>query len=135
MSEANVALVRRMLEAHNQGPEVFLAEFERFFHTDCEWIPVIVGGLEQTRYRGKEGFTRWYAERDDALDEASVEIISCESVRDDVVLVLARSVARGRTSGARVDEEVGIVLRLREGLIARDEAFASHAEARRAARA
>jgi ketosteroid isomerase-like protein len=131
----NVDAARRVMAAHNMGPEAFLAEFDEFFHPDCEWVPVIVGGLEGRSYRGREGFRRWYAERDEALHDAAVEITSCVAVSDDVVVVLGRSLARGRASGAELDEQVGIVFRFREGRIHHDQAFASHTEADEAARA
>jgi ketosteroid isomerase-like protein len=124
-----------MIAAHNRGAEAFLAEFEEFFHPDCEWIPVVVGSLEGGSYRGLEGFRRWYAERDDALEDATVDVTSCAAVGDEVVVVLGRSKARGRASGAELDEEVGIVLEFRDGRIERDQAFASHAETIAAAEA
>jgi ketosteroid isomerase-like protein len=132
-SEANVEIARRMFAAHNRGPEAFLAEFGNHFHPDCEFVPVVVGSLEGTSYRGLDGFRRWYAARDDALEDATVEVESCTAVSEDVVLVLGRSRARGRASGAELDEEVGIVLRFRDGRIAHDQPFASHADAREAA--
>ena len=122
-----------MMAAHNAGPEALLARYDEFFDPECEWIPAIVGSLERTAYRGRDGFRRWYAERDDALDQTSVEITSCAAVGEDLVLLLGRSRARGRTSGAELNEEVGIVLRLREGRIVRDEAYNSHGKAKEAA--
>jgi ketosteroid isomerase-like protein len=134
-AEHHVELARRMIAVHNRGPEAFLAEFEEFFLPDCEWIPVIVGSLEGNSYRGRDGFRRWYAERDDALEASGVDVTSCTAVSEDVVLVLGRSRARGRASGAELDEEVGLVLRFRDGRIEHDQAFASHREARMAAEA
>ncbi len=133
--EDNVDLVRRLMAAHNSGPRELLARYDEFFDPDCEWIPAIVGSLERTAYHGRDGFRRWYAERDDALEQASVEITSCTAVDEEVVLLLGRSRARGRSSGAEIDEEVGIVFRLREGLIVHDQAYDSHREAREAAHA
>jgi ketosteroid isomerase-like protein len=132
-AEQNVELARRMMNAHNGGPEVILARFDEFFHPELEWVPAIVGGLERASYRGRDGLARWYDERDETLDGASVEITSCMALSDDVVLILGRSLARGRASGAEVDEEVGIVLRFSDGSIRDDRAYGSHAEAREAA--
>ena len=81
-------LARRMMAVHNENPHVLLERFEEFFHPECEWVPVDRRKPSRgTEYRGKEGFRRWYAERNDALDEASVDIESCEEVREDVVLL------------------------------------------------
>lgn len=134
-AERNVEIASRMMAAHNRGPDAFLDSFEEFFHPDCVWIPVIVGSLEGTTYRGRDGFRRWYAERDDALEDATVDVTHCAAAGDDVVVVLGRSKARGRASGAELDEEVGIVLKFRDGRIERDQAFASHAETMAAAEA
>jgi ketosteroid isomerase-like protein len=131
--ERNVEHVCRMLAAHNDG--ALLERFDEFFHPDLEWVPAVVGGLEGSSYRGREGMRRYYAERDETFVEGRVEIMSCEAVADGVVLVLARSTGRGRASGAMIDEEVGIVLTLRGRKITRDCAYTSHAAARAAAQA
>ena len=131
--ERNVEIASRVMAAHNSGPEGLLAELDESLHPDCEGVPVVVGSLEGTRYRGRDGFRRWYAERDDALENSTVDVTSCTAISDEVVLVLGRSLARGRASGVEVDEEVGVVLTFRDGRIERDQAFGSHREAREAA--
>ena len=132
-AERNIEVARRMMAAHNDGPNAMLARYDEFFHPDLEWIPVIVGGPERTTYRGRDGLRSWYAERDETLREASVEVTFCTALSGDVVLLLGRSLARGRASGAEVDEEVGIVFRFSDGLIKHDQAYGSHREAREAA--
>ena len=132
-TERNVETARRLMAAHNQGPDAMLGRYEEFFHPEAEWVPAIVGGIERESYRGKEGLARWYGDRDETLGDASVEITSCEAVGDDVVVMLGRSFATGRASGAELNEEVGIVLVFTDGLIKHDQAYGSHREAKEAA--
>ena len=63
-----------------------------------------------------------------------VHIRSLESLGDAVV-VQARSTARGRASGAGVEEDVSLVYWCRDGRLARGEAFRSYEDALEAARA
>jgi ketosteroid isomerase-like protein len=133
--DRNVEHMRRMLEVHNRSGEALVERYDEFFHPDFEWVPAVVGGVEGSSYRGREGMRRYYRDRDEAFTEGRVEVVSCEAIADDVVVVLARSTGRGRASGAMVDEEVGIVCWLRDGRISREHAYTSHAAALAAGRA
>ena len=136
MSERNVDRVRHLLDLHNRlGGAALDEHYDEFFQADFEWVPAVVGGLEGASYHGREGLRRYYAERDEAFVEGRVEVVSCEAVAEDVVVVLARSTGRGRASGAMIDEEVGLVCWLRDGKLQRERAYTSHAEALAAARA
>jgi ketosteroid isomerase-like protein len=132
-STDNAGLVRRLFEKHNQGADAVLEAYDEFFHPELEWTPTIVGGPERATYRGRDGLARWYAERDDSFGEARVEIEECRAVGRDVVVLLGRSLATGRASGAEVIEEVGIVFGFDDGRIRIDRACASHREAEEAA--
>ena len=132
-AEANVELVRRLYELHNRGADAVLAAYEQLCHPDTEWVPAVVGGAEGRSYRGREGLARWYREREEAFEDASVEIEECRAVGEDVVLLLGRSRARGRASGIEMDEKVGILIHIRDGLIQRNQAFGSHRQAEEAA--
>ena len=133
--ERNVDLVCRMLEVHNDlGGEGLDDSYDEFFHSDFEFLPAVVGGPEGASYRGREGMRRYYVDRNEAFTEGAVEVVSCEAITDEIVLVLARSTGRGRVSGAMIAEEVGLVIWVRDGRIRRDQAYTSHAAALAAAR-
>jgi ketosteroid isomerase-like protein len=129
-------LVRRMLDLHNQGPDSLLDAFDDLFAADLEWRPIIVGtvGSERVTYSGREGLERYYRDRAEVFGGGEVHIRSLETVGDAVV-AQARSTARGRMSGASVEEDVSLVYWCRDGRLIRGAAFRSHGEALEAARA
>ena len=132
-ADENVELVRTFFAIHNQGADAVLDAFDQLCRPDLEWTPTIVGGPERTIYRGRDGLARWYAERDEAFGAAKVEIERCQAVGPDVLVLLGRSLATGRASGAEVNEEVGLVFGFDSGLIRRARAYPSHREAEEAA--
>jgi ketosteroid isomerase-like protein len=127
-------LVRRMLDTHNDSAEGLVDVFDDFFAADAEWRPIIVGsaGYERVTYRGREGLERYYSDRAEVFGGGEVHIRSLELVGDAVV-VRARSTARGRASGASVEEDVSLVYWCRDGRIVRGAAFRTHGEALEAA--
>ena len=135
MSDAE-DLVRRMLDVHNEAADGLADVFDDFFAPDAEWRPIIVGtaGSERVTYRGREGLERYYRDRAEVFGGGEVLIRSLESVGDAVV-VQARSTARGRASGATVEEDVSLVYWCRDGRIVRGQAFRTRADALEAARA
>ena len=133
MSDAE-DLVRRMLDAHNQGEDAFFDAFDELFASDVEWSPIIVGtgGAERVTYRGRDGVERYYRDRAEVFGGGQVHIRSLESVGDAVV-VKALSSAQGRASGASVEEDVALVYWARDGKLARGAAFRSYEDALEAA--
>jgi ketosteroid isomerase-like protein len=134
MSEAE-QLVRRLIDAHNHGGDALIAAFEEVCDPDFEFRPMTVGALGstgQTSYRGREGMERYYRERAEVFDGGEVHIRSVESAGDAVILH-ALSTARGRASGASVEEDIALVYWVRDGRVRRGQAFRSPADAREAA--
>ena len=126
-------LVRRVMDAHNAGADAVLDAFEECMSSDFEFRPATVG-TERVTYRGREGIEHYYRERAEVFGAGELHIRSLEALGEAVV-VQARSTARGRASGATVEEEISLVYWCRDGRLARLEAFRSHAEALEAARA
>ena len=127
--------VGRFIDIHNQGGEAVLAAYDEHLDPDYEWCPAVVGGLEENSYRGPEGVRRYYEERDEAFEDNRVDLVSFREVAKDVLALHVRSTAKGRASGARIDEEVGLVYRMRDGRILKARAYTSYAEALAAATA
>ena len=131
MSE-DEALVRRAIDAHNRGGEELLENYDEMFDPELEWIPTTVGTVgapDGTTYRGRAGMERFYAERAEAFESGAVEVLSIEPGGEGTLVVRARSTAKGRTSGAEVDEEITLVYWLRGRKIARLQAFRSAVQA------
>jgi ketosteroid isomerase-like protein len=136
MSEAE-ELVRRVIDAHNRGGDAFLDAFDDICDPEFEFRPITVGAMgsrEGVAYRGRDGIERYYRDRAEVFDGGEVQIRSLEPAGDAVV-VRARSTARGRASGAAVEEEIALVYWVRDGKVIRGEAFRSAADALEAARA
>jgi ketosteroid isomerase-like protein len=136
VSEAE-GLVRRLIDAHNRGADAVLDAFHDILGRDFEWKPITVGAVgspERVSYRGRDGIERYYRERAEVFDSGEVHIRSLEPAGDAVV-VHARSTARGRVSGAAVEEEIALVYWVRDGKVIRGEAFRSPADALEAAHA
>ena len=136
MSEAE-ELVRRVIETHNRGADAIVEAYDDLFDPGFEWRPMTVGAIgspEHAAYRGREGIERYYRDRAEVFDSGEVHIRSLEPAGDAVV-VHARSTARGRASGAAVEEEIALVYWARDGRIVRGQAFRSREDALEAARA
>ena len=129
------AVVRRTIDAHNRGGDEVCAIYDEVFHPEAELMAMTIGmgAPEGATYRGREGVERFYAERAEAFESGAVEVLSIEPAGEDALVVQARSTAKGRTSGAEVDEHITLVYWLRDGKIARLRAFRSAEEAREAA--
>jgi ketosteroid isomerase-like protein len=134
VSEAE-ELVRRLFDAHNSGGgDVLLEAFDEIFDPDFEFKPRTVGtfgSLEPATYRGREGMERYYRERAEAFGGGEVHVRSVEPTGD-AVIVHARSTARGRASGATVEEDIALVYWVRDGKLVRGEVFRSARDAREA---
>ena len=137
MSEAE-ELVRRLFDAHNRGGgDALLDIYDDLFDADAEWKPLIVGVVgfpDRVIYRGRAGMERYYRERAEAFAGGEVHIRSIEP-NGDAVVVDARSTARGRVSGADIEEDITLVYWVRDGKIVRGQAFRSRKDALEAASA
>jgi ketosteroid isomerase-like protein len=136
MSDAE-ELVRRLFDAHNRGGDALIDLYDEIFDPEFEFTPITVGAVGsggRVTYRGRDGMERYYRERAEAFDGGEVHIRSLEAAGD-AVLVHARSTARGRISGATVEEDIALVYWVRNGRVLRGQAFRSPADALEAARA
>jgi ketosteroid isomerase-like protein len=131
VSEAE-KLVRRLFDAHNRGGgDALLDIYDDLFVADVEWKPLIVGVVgfpERVIYRGRAGMERYYRERAEAFGGGEVHIRSVEQAGD-AVIVDALSTARGRVSGADIEEDISLVYWVRDGKIVRGQAFRSREDA------
>src|SRR4051794_16034985 len=97
MSEENVEVIRRAIDAWNRGD---LDGFLAGAHPDFEWHPVLAAGVEGSggAYRGHDGARQFWAEFWDMFDEFRITIQSARAVGTSV-LVLAQIQAE-RTAGS-----------------------------------
>ena len=130
MSRENVEIVEGWARAWNRGDrEGWLAST----HPDVEWSSAI-----QRQVEGTEGIYKGQAEVERFWDEWralwNVHIDASE-VRDlgDSVLVLAEFRAKGKGSGAEVEQSIGYLFEFEDGLIRRAIAYLTQEEALEAA--
>jgi ketosteroid isomerase-like protein len=129
MSQENVEIVRRSVEAVNEGD---IDRVLSFAGPDAELHSAIIGGAEGRVYRGHEGFRQWYADLMESFRELVTELTEFQASGDRVI-AFGRIRAHGRESGVDLDAETGWVFTVRRGVIVRAEGFLSRADALEAA--
>ena len=121
MSQENVEIVRRLIEAFNRR------DFDAMLETGDPEIEVVtlIGGT----YRGHAGWRQ-------IIDQAAEEVPGFQLVPEELIDVGHHRVVAvthwggtGRTSGIAVPDTLGLVYTLRDGLVVRQESFRNKAEA------
>jgi ketosteroid isomerase-like protein len=128
MSEENVEIVRRMLEAYMSGDnEAALAAFDPAVAFD--WTVRPDGGAV---FRGREGVAEAMRTWSGAFEDYRIE---AEEIVDagDCVFVAIRDVGRGKGSGAVVEQRGYSLVTLRNGKIVHWQGFLSREKALEAA--
>ncbi len=129
MSQENLEIPRRLIDAYNRGD---IPSFLELLDPDVEWIP-ITSALEGRVYRGRESVRRWI--EDLARDWEYFE--PCyEEYRDlgDRVLIFGRWRARGRASGVVLENQPAAWLyEIKDGKAVWMRTFTDRAEALKAA--
>ena len=124
MSQENVAVVRRLLEAFNARD---LDRFAALTTQDFEWSPSMVA-IEGEVFRGREGIETYFGRMIDAWDEFRVvdgELRDLEGR----VFWSGRLDGRGRISGAPVSAPLDMLFGLRDGQVSSMRSFLDHSEA------
>jgi ketosteroid isomerase-like protein len=127
MSQENVEISRRAIEAFNRGDRTtWLASLDE----DYEITPV-ADWPDARAIRGGEAGWNFYR---DILETLSSDVyVEFVDAGADKVLGHQRHTARGRASGADVEVDYWIVTTFRAGKVLRDEWFKDRAEALEAA--
>jgi uncharacterized protein len=129
MSEENVELIRRGLEAFNsEDMERILAFVDPGFETE------VSGELsaEPDTYRGHDGIRRYFESFRDAMDEIRFQPERFWDAGEAVVVAL-RLTAKGRQTAIRVEQRMAQVWSVRDGRAIGVRTYTSIAEALRAA--
>ena len=130
MSQEIVEAVRQALEAFNRGDaDAFVAPLT----FDVEWEAAIFW-TEGTRiYRGKDEVRTWFEKIREPWERIHLAVEEILEAEDDELVVGFRATGRGRNSGADTQLQSWLVLRFREGLVAKRQVFQGRAEALEAA--
>jgi ketosteroid isomerase-like protein len=131
MSEENVELLRRAVEAYNRRDvEALNAELD----PEIEWRPALPGLVEGdgTGYRGHDGIAQMFRDFADVLDEIHFDYWEVKD-RGDQVVAIGRIRTRGKASGAETVSPYANVAQIRDGKGIRITGYLSPEDALRAA--
>jgi ketosteroid isomerase-like protein len=128
MSQENLEIVRRAVEAFNSGD---LRRIVALTHPDFDGVVPAEISAEPDSYRGHDGIRRYFNSFHDAMDQIRFEGDRFCAVGDSVVFAL-RLTAKGRQTAIAVEQRSAGVWSVREGKIVRIRAYASLEQARRA---
>jgi ketosteroid isomerase-like protein len=134
MSEENVEIVRRLIEANQSGDlEVAAQAMEALSHPDGEYTRV-TADLEPTRaYRGPGWPRQYLADLAEVWGSWSSEPEDVVEVAPDTVVATIRFSAAGKESGAPIEGRLGFLVTLRDGQVLKAQTYSSRGEALRAA--
>jgi ketosteroid isomerase-like protein len=126
MSQENVEIVKRAIDAVNRRDADGLAEF---LTPDCEWFPAMLREVEGMAFQGREGLDAYLAAIADTWEEFRIVVDEFRPFGDDRVLGLGRLEGRGRGSGVQVETPWAVVYDFDGDKLSRIRAFLAHDDA------
>ena len=130
MSRANVEIVEEAYEAFAQGG---LARYMEHFAADVDYRAVETAPDDQGPIAGREAFRAWLQDWIDMFDEFKMEPLELIDAGDNTVVVAERYGGRAKLSGIDMHSTVWIVLKIRDGKLARGREYMSREQALEAA--
>jgi ketosteroid isomerase-like protein len=125
MSQANVEIVRKGIEAWNQhDAELWLS----YAAPNIEWMPAGPAAVERTVYRGRDEVASGFAAVWETWDAFHFEEAQIRDLGD-AVLWLGRVKMRGSASHIDLDQEFAVHSRLQDGQVITVRAFLTWREA------
>ena len=124
MSQENVEIVRRLLEAVNRR------DLDAMLETGDPEIEIVT--LMTGTYRGHAGWRQLVEQMAEEVSGFQFVPEDLIDVGQDRVVAVTRWVGTGRTSGIALPDTTGLVYTLRDGLVVRQESFRDRAEALKA---
>ena len=125
MSEENVEVVRRAIEAWNRRDAPL---WSRYAAPECEWMPAGPAAVEGVVYRGYDEMAKgfesvWQTWEEFRFEESEVRDL------DGSVLCLGRVKMKGAASHVELDQEFALHFVLRDGKFVTVQAFLTWHEA------
>jgi ketosteroid isomerase-like protein len=125
MSQANVEIIKRVIDAYNRGDVDAFADLTT---PDFEWLTAGIGIIDGVPLYGREGIETYFGDLRDTWEKLR---IIADEFRDlgDRVLVLGRVEGRGKGSGVEVDSPLGLIGEFRGGKMSHGRTYLDRAEA------
>ena len=114
MGEREARLARDGVDAFNRRD---VERLKQLTHPEGELFG-IRSALEGTSYKGREGIERFWADALETWEELRMEDPQVFH-RDERALVICRFVARGRGSGAEIEQPMAWLIEVRDGMMLR----------------
>ena len=124
MSQENLEIVRRLLEACNRH------DWDAMLETGDPEIEIVT--LTTGTHRGYAGWRRVVEQMAEEVSDFQFVPEDSIDVGVDRVVVVTRWVGTGRTSGIAFSQTIGLVYTLRDGLVVRQESFRNKDDALKA---
>ncbi len=132
MSEDNIEIVRRLVEANRSGaPEETVERAVALAHEDLEFTSRLTS-VEGSTYRGHDGLRRYFADLADTMQDWGNELNELRAVGNDAVMADVTFRATGR-SGMDVELRSAAVIVLSAGKALQVHAYPTPEEALEAA--
>ena len=131
MSQANVEMVTRVIEAWNRQD---LSGFLEGWHAEAEWRPAFPKGTEGTGsvFRGRDGVERAWHNVRAAWTEYRLDVQKARWASENLA-VLGRIHVRGATSDVEIDSDWSALVRFQDNKIISAWDWLDHASALEAA--
>ena len=120
MSQENVEVVRRMLQAFADGGMNAMAEF---WDPDIDWRAAEGEVDDVGEMHGRVAVRRHIQDWIDTFDDFSVVVEELRDVGDDRVLTIQRLKGRAKLSGTETDLRYAMVSTVREGKVVRGREY------------
>jgi ketosteroid isomerase-like protein len=127
MSQENVEVVRRLLDAFNRLDAGAVREL---WITDAEWRPAFIGGglIEGAVFRGHDGVSEFGRIQAEPWERVSADPVTIRDLGERA-LVQVQLRAVGRASGVPVNRITWNVFELRDGKVADGRVYTTEREA------
>ena len=128
MSRENVDIARRAHDAAARRPKPDFATVNALYHPDHEFLSLVT--FRQSALTGARGFREFLANIDEAYESSwESRIEEASALDEERVLLVVVFRLRGKRSGVPVDQQMGIVVTVRDGKVVRTETYPSREEA------